>query len=314
MITHDQITQFWEGQQNVGDRLPDAVQAEQGKTKVMEVFEGILLPVAIYSKESLQFARKFQFQDTDIFLVSYPKSGTTWMQHILSLMLNKEDFQNQNSIPTYIRVPFVEISSFKIEWDKMLAPRLFASHLPANFFINNLKNSKTRVVLLARNPKDVLVSYYHFHKITKVLPDFNSFDDFFHQFVEGKVFYGPWFNHTKSWLDVCHELNSFLITYEDLSQEPCQVIQNLANFLGEKLKPDDLESILHYSSFSYMSQNDSLNYSSSKIFDHSKGKFFRKGVTGNWKEYFSPEQNDKFNNIYQEELGDLNFKFDWSLN
>ncbi|XP_044519100.1 sulfotransferase 2A1-like [Gracilinanus agilis] len=278
----------------------------------MEVLGGIILPLPFYSKESLHFARTFKFQDTDILLVSYPKSGTTWMQHILSLMLNK-DFQNQNSMPTYIRVPFVEVSSFKIEWDKMPAPRLFASHLPANFFIN-LKNSKTRVVFLVRNPKDVLVSYYHYHKFAKFLPNFNSFDDFFHQFVEGKVNYGSWFNHTKSWLDVYHELNSFLITYEDLFQEPRQVIQNLANFLGLKLEPNDLENILHCSSFSYMSQNYSLNYSSSKFFDQSNGKFFRKGVTGNWKEHFSQEQNDEFNNIYQEELGDVNFKFDWSLN
>uniref|UniRef100_A0A5F8HHP9 Sulfotransferase n=1 Tax=Monodelphis domestica TaxID=13616 RepID=A0A5F8HHP9_MONDO len=160
-----------------------------------------------------------------------------------------------------------------------------------------------------------MVSSYHFHKFSKFLPDFNSFDDFFHQFIEGKVFFGSWFNHTKSWLGVWHELNSFLITYEDLSQKPHQVIQNLANFLGQKLEPDDMENILHYSSFSSMSQNDSLNYSSSiDLFDHSKGKFFRKGVTGNWKEHFSPEQNDKFNNIYQEEMGDLTFKFDWSLN
>ncbi|XP_056666986.1 sulfotransferase 2A1-like isoform X3 [Monodelphis domestica] len=296
-------------------KLNEREATSKEKTKVMEVFEGIPLPVAFFSKENLHFASKFQFQDTDILLLSYPKSGTHWMQQILSLMLNKEDLQNQNNIPTFIRVPWIENFIFQKEWTKIPEPRLLTTHLPANFFIKNLKNSKVRVVFLVRNPKDVLVSFYHFYNFSKFLPDFNSFDDFFHQFIEGKVSYGSWFNHTKSWLGVWHELNSFLITYEDLSQKPHQVIQNLANFLGQKLEPDDMENILHYSSFSSMSQNDSLNYSSSiDLFDHSKGKFFRKGVTGNWKEHFSPEQNDKFNNIYQEKLGDLTFKFDWSLN
>uniref|UniRef100_F7DNI6 Sulfotransferase n=1 Tax=Monodelphis domestica TaxID=13616 RepID=F7DNI6_MONDO len=281
------------------------------KTKVMEVFEGIPLPVALFSKENLHFASKFQFQDTDILLVSYPKSGTHWVQQILSLMLNKEDLQNQNNIPTFTRAPLLENFSFQKEWIKIPEPRLLTTHLPANFFSNKLKNSKVRVVFLVRNPKDVLVSSYHFHNFSKFLPDFNSFDDFFHHFIEGKVCYGSWFNHTKSSLGVWHELNSFLITYEDLSQ----LSRTWAIFLGQKLEPDDMENILHYSSFSSMSQNDCLNYSSSiDLFDHSKGKFFRRGVTGNWKEHFSPEQNDKFNNIYQEELGDLNFKFDWSLN
>lgn len=38
---------------------------------------------------------------------------------------------------------------------------------------------------MARNPKDVLVSYYHFHRIAGFLPNPSSFEDFVDEFLEG---------------------------------------------------------------------------------------------------------------------------------
>lgn len=38
---------------------------------------------------------------------------------------------------------------------------------------------------MARNPKDVAVSFYHFHHLAKFLPDPGSFDTFLTQFLEG---------------------------------------------------------------------------------------------------------------------------------
>uniref|UniRef100_A0A5F8GZI5 Sulfotransferase n=1 Tax=Monodelphis domestica TaxID=13616 RepID=A0A5F8GZI5_MONDO len=287
------------------------------RIKVTEVIEDISLPGYLCTQESLRIATNFQFQDTDILLVTFPKSGTIWVQHILSLIFNKDDIQNQSTIPTFVKIPWLEHKQvFKsVMENEKSRPRIMTTHLQAKFLIPNLKNSKVRVVYVARNPKDVLVSFYHFHKFANFMPDFSSFDDFFDQFLEGKVHYGSWFNHIKGWLGVRHELNFFVITYEDLSQEPYQAIQSLAKFLGQHLEPEYLKSILYHSTFSFMSQNDQLNFStiSCEIYDHSKGKFFRKGMTGNWKEYFSQDQDVRFNNVYQAEMRELTFKFPWSL-
>ncbi|XP_074057011.1 sulfotransferase 1C4-like isoform X2 [Macrotis lagotis] len=255
------------------------------RIKIIEVLEGISYPGHLHTQDSLKAVTNFQFQDTDILLVTFPKSGTTWMQQILSLLYNKEDLQHIQNIPTWVRVPWIEQIYFfeYLAQRKTSKPRFFTTHLLPKFMIHNLKNSKARVIYMARNPKDVLVSYYHFHKFATFLPKATSFEDFFEQFLEGKVCFGSWFNHIKEWLSVQQELDFFLITYEDLSQEPRRAIQNLANFLGQQLEPKDLESIVHYCSFSFMSQNDQLNYSivPSEIFDHSVGKFMRK-------ESFSP--------------------------
>lgn len=38
---------------------------------------------------------------------------------------------------------------------------------------------------MARNPKDVLVSYFHFHKVANMLETPKDFDDFFEKFLRG---------------------------------------------------------------------------------------------------------------------------------
>lgn len=58
---------------------------------VTEMFHGISFPGHLHTQDSLQRALEFQFQDTDILIVSYPKSGkkrqqinqdTRYLQHL----------------------------------------------------------------------------------------------------------------------------------------------------------------------------------------------------------------------------------------
>uniref|UniRef100_A0A674GG44 Sulfotransferase n=1 Tax=Taeniopygia guttata TaxID=59729 RepID=A0A674GG44_TAEGU len=75
-----------------------------------------------------------------------------------------------------------------------------------------------QVIYVARNPKDVAVSFYHFHHLAKFLPDPGSFDAFLTQFLEGTVHYGSWFDHVKGWLGQRHLLDILYVTYEELHQ------------------------------------------------------------------------------------------------
>uniref|UniRef100_A0A8C3BPQ0 Uncharacterized protein n=1 Tax=Cairina moschata TaxID=8855 RepID=A0A8C3BPQ0_CAIMO len=45
------------------------------RLEVTETFAGIALPGHLHTKESLQFATTFPFRDTDVVIVTYPKSG-----------------------------------------------------------------------------------------------------------------------------------------------------------------------------------------------------------------------------------------------
>lgn len=282
-----------------------------------EIFEGIRFPGFIHTLESLKAACAFQFQDTDVLLVTFPKSGTTWMQQVLSLIFCEGQLWPIYHLPNWARMPWIEQVSFsKLLPDLRSSwPRLFTSHLCAKLLAPALMKSKAKVVYVARNPKDTLVSFYHFHRIASFLPDPSSFEDFVDEFLEGTGFYGSWFDHVKGWLGLQKDLNLLFVTYEELHQEPRRTIRKISEFLGRRLRPEEEDVILEHCSFSFMSQSNMVNYSllSKEIIDHSKGKFLRKGVVGDWREHFTPELDKKFNAVYQSKMGDSGLCLPWTM-
>ncbi|XP_005415173.1 PREDICTED: sulfotransferase family cytosolic 2B member 1-like [Chinchilla lanigera] len=283
----------------------------------VEVFKGIRFPGFMHTQESLRTACGFQFQDTDVLLVTFPKSGTTWMQQVLSLILCKGHLWPIHNVPNWERAPWLEQNSFV----KLLGnldpsqPRLLTSHLGAEALGPALLHSKARVVYMARNPKDVLVSFYYFHKLAKFLPDPSSFEDFVAEFLEGTGFFGSWFEHVKGWLGLEPDLNMLFVTYEELHQAPRATLQKLSDFLGYPLGPEEEDFVLEHCSFPFMSQSSVVNYSlvPKEVMDPSQGRFLRKGVMGDWKEHFSPEQNEKFNTVYQAKMGNLGLHLPWTM-
>ena len=45
---------------------------------------------------------------------------------------------------------------------------------------------RAKIVYVARNPKDLAVSYYKFHQWQPMLPDYDSWDEYFDDFMAGK--------------------------------------------------------------------------------------------------------------------------------
>ena len=70
--------------------------------------------------------------------------------------------------------------------DKMKSPRTIKSHLQGHIFPPDAWVKKSRVIYVARNPKDLCVSYYHFHLMNPALPTPKSWNEFFDDFFSGK--------------------------------------------------------------------------------------------------------------------------------
>ncbi|XP_028736611.1 bile salt sulfotransferase-like isoform X2 [Peromyscus leucopus] len=282
-----------------------------------EIFDGVRFPGFMHTLESLKAACAFQFQDTDVLLVTFPKSGTTWMQQVLSLIFCGGHLWPIHHLPNWARMPWIEQTSFSSLLPKLNSswPRLLTSHLHAKALAPALMKSKAKVVYMARNPKDALVSFYHFHRIAGFLPNPSSFEDFVDEFLEGTGFFGSWFDHVKGWLGLQKDLNLLFVTYEELHQEPRRTIQKLSEFLGHPLGPEEEDVVLEHCSFSFMSQSNMVNYSllSKEIIDQSQGKFLRKGVVGDWREHFTPELDEKFNTVYQSKMGNSGLCLPWTM-
>ncbi|GCB81053.1 hypothetical protein scyTo_0022453 [Scyliorhinus torazame] len=148
---------------------------------------GILWPNLVHSQESLTFAREeFQVRDQDVFIVTYPKSGTTWMQEIIPLVYSNGDPTPVQTIPNWQRVPWLEQKSGKELLESRLSPRLITTHLPYHMMPKSFSTSKAKIVYLTRNPKDALVSSFHYHNMASFLENPGTFEEFIHKFLEGK--------------------------------------------------------------------------------------------------------------------------------
>ncbi|XP_023220884.1 sulfotransferase 1C2-like [Centruroides sculpturatus] len=271
-----------------------------------------------FSLEALKSAIDYKPKPGDLFVVTYPKCGTTWMQYIVTVMMRKgrpvidaRDYL-QNS-------PFLEFTGVDA-LEYMTDPGPIKSHLPFHLIPFS---SEAKYIYVARNPKDCCVSFYHH---TKSLPSYNfsdgTFDEFFEMFINGQTDYGDYFDHHLSWYEHKNEPNIHFVTYEDLKADTKNEILKIAKFLGEEHyetltnNPDILDKVLKYSSINYMknSLNESFKHiflSTSKISDNipsgvkafnkfmaehswlvknNEVEFVRKGVVGDWKNYFTPEQ------------------------
>lgn len=278
-------------------------------------YRDLLLPPVAHTKESLQFAENFAVEDTDVFAVTYPKSGTIWMQEILPLILHDGDLTPIQTIPNWDRTPWLEESRLALVVDKLKSPRALVTHFPYHLMPASFHHSKAKVIYVMRNPKDVFVSFYYFHQMAGFLEDPGTFDEFLDKFLEGKLVFGKWTDHIKSWRNASLGDRIMYITYEEMKEDLPAALRRIASFLGKNLSDEIIHKIAENCSFKAMKENPMSNFSLvPKIYmDSDKSPFLRKGVAGDWKNHFSPEQLSRFSSVINKELEGESFSLPWSL-
>ncbi|KAM7058675.1 sulfotransferase 2B1 [Molossus nigricans] len=267
-------------------------------------YKGIPFPVGIYSPESISITENAEVQDDDIFVVTYPKSGTNWMIEILSLIIKDGDPSWIRSEPIWERAPWCETILGAFSLSDQPSPRLMSSHLPIQLFTKAFFNSKAKVIYMGRNPRDVVVSLYHYSKIAGQLKDPGTPDQFLQNFLKGEVQFGSWFDHIKGWIRMQGKENFLFITYEELHEDLRGSVQRVCQFLGRQLGEEALGSVVANSSFDAMKANTMSNFTllPPSLLDQRRGAFLRKGVCGDWKNHFTVAQSEAFDRVYREQM------------
>ncbi|XP_008046839.1 sulfotransferase family cytosolic 2B member 1 [Carlito syrichta] len=271
-------------------------------------YKGIPFPIGLYSPESISFAENApDVRDDDIFIITYPKSGTNWMIEIICLILRNGDPAWIRSVPIWERAPWCEAIVGAFSLPDQTSPRLMSSHLPIQIFTKAFFSSKAKVIYMGRNPRDVVVSLYHYSKIAGQLKDPGTPDQFLRDFLKGEVQFGSWFDHIKGWIRMQGKENFLFITYEELQQDLQGSVQRICEFLGRPLDEEALGSVVAHSTFSAMKANNMSNYTllPPSLLDHRHGAFLRKGVCGDWKNHFTVAQSEAFDRVYHEQMQGL---------
>ncbi|XP_059011682.1 sulfotransferase 1A1 [Mustela nigripes] len=263
------------------------------------------IPLIKYFAEALGSLQDFQAWPDDLLISTYPKSGTTWVSEILDMIYQGGDLQKCRRASIFMRVPFLEFKAPGVPTGLEAlkdtpAPRLIKTHLPLALLPQTLLDQKVKVVYVARNAKDVAVSFYHFYRMAKVHPDPGTWDCFLEKFMAGEVSYGSWYQHVREWWELSHTHPVLYLFYEDMKENPKREIQKILKFLGRSLPEETVDLIVQQTSFKEMKKNSMANYSTipADIMDHSVSAFMRKGITGDWKTTFTVAQNERFDADY----------------
>ena len=261
------------------------------------------LPVSPFiTPDRYQLSRTLQTRPSDICYVSFPRSGSTWLSYILFLIAN------QGQVPTdeilRDRIHWVTSSwpypRSREELDALPGPRIFKNHMPYHMALGgNPADNPCKYIYIVRNPKDVVVSYYKFERGQAWTGGYSGpWDHWFQMFIEGKLQRGDWFDHVLSWWEHRDAENILFLKYEDLSRTFAGQLKKIADFLGYPLTPELAQTIAEQTAFKNMKYDKFSNMN--EAFDPES--FFRKGVTGSWKEQFTVAQNELFNALYAERM------------
>ncbi|EEF43350.1 cytosolic sulfotransferase 16 [Ricinus communis] len=277
--------------------------------------------------KGLMFLQDHHFisKPDDIVLATYPKCGTTWLRALIFATINRTsyDFATHPLLTSNPQdfVPFLEGYVFQDPsvLENLPLPRLLSTHLPYSLFpesITAATASGSRFVYICRDPKDVLVSKWHFaQKLRpKGHPPF-SLQDAFEMFCDGVSHYGPYWDHVLSYWKASLESprKVLFLKYEDMKREPLVHVKRLAEYLGKPFSTEEqnegvAEEIIELCSFKKMS-NLEVNKSKSSNYLIKNSDFFRKGEIGDWRNNLTPDMAARVDEITKEKLQGTGLSF-----
>jgi len=184
--------------------------------------------------------RHYTIYPDDTFLVSYPKSGNTWVRFLLANLMYPNEIVGFANINRLLPAPGVLSKRFLRNLPR---PRILKSHEPFDVRFR-------KVIYLVRDPRDVAVSEYHFDLKKRYIEPHVSLEQFVKRFIAGETSsYGSWWEHVASWTAARHGNPAFLLVrYEDLLAESIGETAKIADFLGIPADPERLRTAVERSS------------------------------------------------------------------
>ncbi|XP_047207205.1 sulfotransferase 6B1 [Girardinichthys multiradiatus] len=284
--------------------LADKMQARMEKAKEMSDkdklyrFKGVLYPTLMCPEEHLKCLDDIKVREDDIMLVAYPKCGFNWMVGVMKkIIAEATQMKNESKMPPLIEFCGPEVLK---AMNEAPSPRFLGTHLHPDNMPASFNEKKTKMVVVFRNPKDTLVSYYHFCNNNPVLPSVESWDSFFSQFMKGDVAWGSYFDHALAWNKKMDDPNVMVVTYENLKQDLSAGIHQISSFIGFSLTDNQVQQIAGASTFSAMKE------SSVNSHGNMGNVIFRKGEVGDWKNHFTPEQSREMDEAFNKHLAGTN--------
>jgi aryl sulfotransferase len=263
----------------------------------------------------------FTYREGDVVIVTWAKSGTTWLQQIATQLI----FQGADGIEMHKLSPWLDFRLMPPEILALLEAqphrRVLKTHLP----LNALKFSPlAKYIYVGRDGRDAVWSKHnHF---ANLLPQFyealnakpgrvgppltRPLETAAEYFREWSVDYGPpanpdFWDHVRSWWNARHLPNVRLIHFNDLKADLRGEMQAISSFLETSLTATEFDRAVSHCTFDYMKAHaDWVAPRGGVSFEGGGRTFINKGSNGRWHDQLTLEESRTYEARARSELGD----------
>ena len=234
----------------------------------------------------LVWLRHRGLESRDVFVASYPRSGSTWLRFQLFELLTRREsgFQDVNRY-----IPDVGDHGAAVP----LLPsggRLIKTH-------EAYRSDYKRAVYVVRDIRDVALSEYAYQRAQGWID--GGLDEFLPSFIRGTVNgYGSWQSHARSWIDspLSKNENLLVIRYGDLRKNTQAVLTRILDFLEVESDQKAIEAAIHNNNVQNMRKKEErepqIGYDPRTKSIAEDKRFVRGGLVGGWKQNLTSTQID----------------------
>lgn len=220
--------------------------------------------------------RNIETYPDDTFLVSFPKSGSTWARFLVANLVGHKEpvtFANIDKI-----VPTIYIASKRLVYT-LPRPRILRSH-------ESFETRYKRVIYIVRDPRDVVVSKYHHEVKFRRLEDGYPMERMVKRWIAGGFDQcGSWGQNVGTWLVARQHTRDFLLLrYEDMIHQPVFELARIASFLDIQANDESLRRAVELSSADRMRTMEKVQSDVWKLTRNTRKDmaFVRKAKAGNY--------------------------------
>jgi len=251
------------------------------------------------------------YPQTILFIAGLPKSGTTWLKKMLCsypglheiLILDVASYEIANSGSHDYELPHDIFSRFK---DLLVVTKMHVHGSIHN--VGMLHNAGLKYIIMYRDLRDVAISYYFYVCRTRWHPEYSiysqlSLEDGLQEFSNRLLpEYVEWI---RSWHENRDPKMSLEIKYEQLLADPVGEFRKIAIFWGLDSSTKTIDRIIAENNFKKLSGGRERG-------QHDVSNFFRKGISGDWKNHFTSEIKDQYKPIIGDFLIEFGYELDYS--
>lgn len=244
----------------------------------------------------------------NLLMIAHPKSGNTWLKVMLSRL-----YQERFNLPDNLLNKSDEYSRKHSEIPRLAASNGYYSYegiIGDDLNIDNPDSSlrDKPIVLIARNPIDIAVSwYFQFTKRQSVQKQelINHFIE--HPIDRKTISMWDFVRHSDIGLPSLIEFlnrwernlancpNSIIIRYEDLRGQPAETLAKITELMGESFSAEEIQQAVDYGSFENqrkLESNGFFKQGGMTLRNPKDTESFktRRGKVGGYADYFSSEQ------------------------